>query len=136
MGWPGGGQLPLSLLTWLVILWVEQWRILRAPGRAAYMTPARDALLAVKLKGDPWRVEAFYTARSGGTNTAALWEHTVEALKDTARRHDQTVQLVAANRRVAEHYRGKSPGLREVGVKRGGQVVLQWDGTPDVSVGG
>lgn len=68
----------------------------------------------MKLKGDPRRVEAFCTAR----------------------RHDQTVQLAAANRRVAAHYRGKSPGLREVGVKRGGQVVLQWDGTPDVSVGG
>lgn len=100
------------------------WAVVHGAGRRAYMPATRDAILIVGSAERGWKVENFFAARPGWSNTAPLWKSTVPALVEMADAQGVKMITTAMNETLKCYYMRKIPGLRRVGVLHTGQVRL------------
>jgi hypothetical protein len=80
-----------------------------------YMTPQRDAVLAVIATRRGWKVENHATARPGTGQGRALRALVIPALLVVADNHHVPILATAANDNLAAMYAAELPGLVDVG---------------------
>lgn len=80
-----------------------------------YLSPGRDAVLAIRVTGRGWLVEAHQSSRPGTGAGRALRARLVPTLVDAADRDNVAIYTTAATARLAARYATELPGLVEVG---------------------
>lgn len=102
--WPA---LPLSLPVQLVLLRRRRARY--------YISPSRDAVLAVVATGRGWHVEDHASARPGTGQGRALRAYVLPELTAAADAAGIPIYTTAANEHLAQQYAEELPGLVDVG---------------------
>ena len=112
------------------VLLIGQWVALRRRTARYYLSPARDAVLAVVARPDGWHVAEHLSAAPGAGRGRALRHVLSPALLAAADAHGVAVHTSAANRRLAGLYAVEVPGLVDVGPGRIRGRRLQRPATP------
>lgn len=107
----------------LAILWwpaapigaIVQAYLLSRPAARYYLSPERDAVLAVVATGEGWHVEDHIAERPGTGRGKALRTLVLPALRARADAAGITIYTTAANERLGRQYAEELPGLVDVG---------------------
>ena len=108
----------LSAILWwptVPVLLPVQAAVVTSPRARYYMTPQRDAVLAVIATRHGWRVEGHATARPGTGQGRALRALVLRDLLGAADSHHVPIYTTAANGDLAARYGAELPGLVDVG---------------------
>lgn len=97
------------------ILLVGQAWAIRRPRTRYYLSPNRDAVMAVVARHNGWHVQEHSSAVPGTGRGRALRQLLVPALLAAADHEGVTVHATAANRTLAGQYAHELPGLVDVG---------------------
>lgn len=89
--------------------------LLRRPAARYYISPERDAVLAVVATAEGWHVEDHIAARPGTGRGKALRTLVMPELRDRADADGIAIYTTAANERLARQYEDELPGLVDVG---------------------
>lgn len=110
----------LALAWWpcTPVLLVGEWVALRRQRARYYLSPGRDAVLAVVARRDGWHVQEHLCAAPGTRAGRALRERLVPVLLAVADEYGITVHATAVNRVLAKRYVEQVPGLVDVGRSR------------------
>ncbi len=116
----GGGQVYSAALA---VMWPPtlpltipiEFGLVARPWARYYMSPARDAVLAVVATATGWHIEDHSSARPGTGQGRALREIVTPALLRAADAEGVVIYTTAANATLAEQYIEELPGLADVG---------------------
>lgn len=97
------------------LLAIVQALILGSRRSRYYLSPGRDAVLAVRATGQGWQVQAHQSARPGTGAGQALRAQLMPALVDAADHDGVAIYTTAATERLAVLYAGELPGLVDIG---------------------
>lgn len=89
--------------------------LLRRPHARYYLSPSRDAVLAIVATKDGWHIEDHVSARPGVGYGRALRKRVVPEVRAAADSTGITLYGTAATQRLADLYRAELPGVVEVG---------------------
>ena len=105
-------------ITWWPALPVAvalQAHLVARPHARYYLSPERDAVIAVVATREGWHIEDHIAARPGTGQGAALRALVLPRLLDHADAEQITIHTTAANETLAARYAAELPGLRDVG---------------------
>lgn len=85
------------------------------PGARYYLSPARDAVMAVGVRRGSWYVDDHASARPGTGQGRALREIVLPALCDAADAAGIAIEATAVTDRLARLYQDEIPGLVDHG---------------------
>lgn len=108
----------LAVLWWLAVplsLPVQLALLRRRHARYFYMSPSRDAVLAVVATERGWHIEDHASARSGTGQGRALRARVMPELTAAADAAGVPIYTTAANEHLAQRYTEELPGLIDVG---------------------
>ena len=89
--------------------------LLRRPAARYYLSPERDAVLAVVATAEGWHVEDHIAAHAGTGRGKALRTLVMPELRDRADADGIAIYTTAANERLGRQYADELPGLVDVG---------------------
>lgn len=107
----------LAIMWWisLPLLLVVQHGLNRRRSARYYMSPTRDAVLAIAATRHGWAVQDHVAERPGTGQGKALRALVLPKLTEAADTAGIAIHTTAANRRLAESYAAELPGLVETG---------------------
>jgi len=103
--------------TWPALL-VGQMIVVKRSAARYYLSPDRDAVLAIVATRDGWRVEDHLSARPGKKRGKALRALVLPALRAQADAAGVAIYATAASDKLAKDYADDLPGLVDVGPGR------------------
>ena len=119
----------IALLWWpfFLLLVLVQVLLLVRPRARYYLTPQRDAVIAVVAHKSTWQISEHASARPGHGRGRALRDLIVPTLTSAADLSGITIQATAATAGLSQLYASEIPGLIDVGpaIPRGRHLVRE-----------
>lgn len=103
--------------SWPLLL-VGQTIVVKRSAARYYLSPDRDAVLAIVATRDGWHVEDHLSARPGEKRGKALRALVLPALRAQADAAGVAIYTTAASEKLAKDYAAELPGLVDVGAGR------------------
>lgn len=97
------------------LLWIANAGLIARKSTRYYMSPNKDATLAIAAKQGRWVIGEHLSARPGTGQGRALRAVLLPVLGEVADREGVAVEATAASGRLAEVYRADVPELEKVG---------------------
>ncbi|MEV4902855.1 hypothetical protein AB0K08_16130 [Citricoccus sp. NPDC055426] len=118
----GAGARLLSGVLWIgwwpavpLLIIVQAFLLLGSRRSRYYLSPDREAVLAIRATGQGWHLQDHQSRRPGTGAGRALRAQLIPTLLDAADRDGVTIYTTAATTRLAARYAAELPGLTDIG---------------------